>query len=54
LPKQFSDEEKARLNYLGSMLRVDPSDEGEEQERIFDAFDKAREQGLQPPERSTG
>ena len=42
--EQFSDHEKDHLNYLGSMLHVDPTDKEEEQQRIFDAFDKAREQ----------
>ena len=40
--EQFSDEEQEHMNYLGSMLHVDPSDEEQEQQRIFDAFDKVR------------
>jgi hypothetical protein len=47
--EQFTDEEKAHLNYLGSMLHVDPSHEEEEAQKHFDAFDKAREQGILPP-----
>jgi len=47
--QQFSDEEKAHLNYFGSMLRVGPNSEEEEQQRIFDAFDRAGEQGMFPP-----
>ena len=41
--------EKDHLNYLGSMLHVDPSDEEEEQQRILDAFDRAREQVQDQP-----
>jgi hypothetical protein len=54
LAQQFSDEEKAHLNYLGSMLRVDPSDEEEEQQRIVNAFDKEREQDCNHPDTSAG
>lgn len=43
LQDQFTDEEKDYLNYLGAMLHVDPSDEEEEQQRLIDAFEKARE-----------
>jgi hypothetical protein len=38
----FSVEEIAQLNYLGSMLHVEPTEEEEEQQRIFNAFDRAR------------
>jgi hypothetical protein len=48
----FSDQEKAHLNYLGSMLHVDPSHEEEEAQKIADAFDKARQQGILPPTRN--
>ena len=41
--EQFSDEEKDHLNYLGSMLHVDPSHEEIEQQKLIDAFDKVRE-----------
>jgi len=35
----FTDEEKARLSYLGSMLHQEPTEEEEEQQRILDAMD---------------
>jgi hypothetical protein len=41
---QFSDEEKDHLSYLGSMLREEPSEEEEAQQRFIDAFERAREQ----------
>jgi hypothetical protein len=48
MAEQFSDEEKAHLSYLGSMLRVDPSHEEEEAQKFFDAAEKAKEQGILP------
>jgi hypothetical protein len=35
----FTDEEKNQLTYLGSMLRQEPTDEEQEQQRILDAMD---------------
>jgi hypothetical protein len=35
----FSDEEKKQLSYLGSMLRTEPTEEEQEQQRILDAMD---------------
>jgi hypothetical protein len=40
----FTDEEKAQLSYLGSMLHQKPTEEEEEQQRILGAMD--REKGL--------
>ena len=38
----FSDEEKAQLSYLGSMLHQEPTEEEQEQQRILDAWADAR------------